>query len=132
MPNIIFSDGTLKVEVGINMRASEEGVTISNQHAHQDVSNSIKITVNSPQAKLVQLVTRIVPDLFEYGQNNKIQWNTEIIGIEPHYMPNHDTPRWKVDTADDTSCSYDSAGVHKRTGTQASFYDCPGWNLRSN
>ena len=124
MPTVTYQDETVSVEVDVNMH-DEEGISISDVHGHRDLSNSIKINVLSPNAHFIQFVTRIVPDMFEFGQSRKTQWNSDLVTYASHYMPSHNIPRWKIDTADD-SCFYDSAGVHKRTANSTAMYDCPG------
>ena len=129
MPTIMYQDenGLLSVEVGVDIRAAAmaEGLDISQTHSARDLSNSIKIKVNSSEAHFIQFVTRIVPDLYTVEKTEKMQWDK----VEEYYMTEHDIPKWKVDTADNNSCFYDSSGVHKRTPEYTAMYDYPGGPL---
>lgn len=123
---MVFQDDLLSIETGVDMHDPAEGLEISTEHNARDLSNSIKIKVNSSKAHFIQFVTRIVPDIYAFRQEGRVQWDSELASCgENHYMVLHDVPRWKVDTADD-SCFYDSAGVHKRTADYTIIYDCPG------
>ena len=126
MPFVVYQDDLLSVETGVDMFNPAEELDISPAHMARDLSNSIKIKVNSSEAHFIQFVTRIVPDMYAFKQQGKIQWDSELADFgESHYMVVDHIPRWRVDTADD-SCFYDSAGVHKRTSDCTAMYDCPG------
>lgn len=126
---IVYQDDLLSIETGVDMRNPTEELDISQEHGARDLSNSIKIKVNSSEeSHFIQFVTRLVPDLFEFRQSagKIVQWDSELANHEYHYMVVDNAPRWRVDTADDDSCFYDSAGAHKRTPEYTAMYDCPG------
>lgn len=125
MPVVYSNDGVV-ISTGVNMR---DEVMVSDGHARRDLSNSIKISVNSENARFIQFVTRLVPDLYAaFSSAGKTQkWDVELSGIEPHYMTDGGNPRWKVDvTPDSETCYYDEQGAHKRDGGFSVMYDCPG------
>ena len=51
-------------------------------------------------------------------------WDGE---IDLFYMPDHFTPRWKIDvTLENETCFYEENGLSKKEGHSFSIYDCLG------
>lgn len=114
------------VATGVDMRLE---ANVASEHAHRNLSDSIKICAPGNDVHFIQFVTRLTPDEYEYRRSKGQiqQWDTDMSEVEPHYMRNADEPRWKVDTTpESTSCFYDDAGVCARSDTQTAMYDCPG------
>lgn len=118
----------IKIFTGFDMGQEFD---IAKEHGARDLSNSIKICVNSSNVHFIQFVTRLTPDKFAFKklEGAPQRWISELSTISGsyHYMTDANNPRWKVDvTSDSESCYYDEKGAYKVDGNLSAMYDCPG------
>lgn len=118
----VYDDKKVKVETGVNANQEIKGLKFN-----RELHNCIKMTAFSRNAHFLQFVTRQVPDLFTFEESNgkTLLWQV----VEPYYMTDSITPRWKVDATPKTYF-YEEGGLRSPVAENfVSIYDYPGGNF---